>query len=76
MSPSTSLRVDGIASLAGVGAVSVMVFYDDFTAPLAGEGIVVVGAGFEPVPEFFEDRLEWCVTNQNMTVRHSRIKHV
>ncbi len=35
-----------------------MIFDDDFAAPLPGESIVVVGAGFESVPEFFEDRLE------------------
>ena len=58
MSPSTSLRVDGVAGQAGFGAVPVMVLDDDFAAALACDGVVVVGAGFEPVPELFEDRLE------------------
>ena len=51
-------EVDGIAGLAGFGAVPIMVFDYDFTAPLVGDGVVVIGAGFEPVPEFFEYRQE------------------
>ena len=51
-------KVDGVAGQAGIGTVPVMILDDDFAAPLAGDGVVVVGAGFEPVPEFFKDRLE------------------
>ena len=51
-------EVDGVAGQVGSGTVPVMVFDDDFAAPLAGDGVVVVGAGFEPVTKRFENGLE------------------
>jgi hypothetical protein len=52
-------KVDGVAGEVRFGAVPVMVLDDDLAAPLAGEGVVVVRAGLEPVTELFKYRLEW-----------------
>ena len=51
-------KVNRVAGQFGSGASPVMVLDDDLAAPLAGDGVVVVAAGFELVTELFEDRLE------------------
>ena len=50
-------EVDGVAGVAGVRAVPVMIFDDDLVGQ-AGDDVIVVGAWLEPVPELFEDWFE------------------
>ena len=50
-------KVYGVAGLAGVRTVPVMVLDDDL-ADQPGDDVIVAGAGQEPVPEEFEHRLE------------------